>query len=141
MEISFTAPVFKGKGRPRVVRSRSGFSRSYTPRDTAKAEKQVRASFRAAVPAPYPTFPDGPVGVRITCYRPMPKTRPKKVESEPDTYRPDVDNIAKLVLDALNGQAWADDSQVNTLVVIKADRLRGGEPFTRIWITGGDKDD
>ncbi len=136
-EIAFTAPVFRGKGRPRVVRAKSGFSHTYTPDATVEAENKIRAAFCAAVPAPYPTFPDGPVEVHITCYRPMPKSRPRKVESEPDVYKPDVDNLAKIVLDALNGLAWQDDTQVTCLLVSKADRERGGSPETRVWIQGG----
>ena len=34
--------------------------------------------------------------------------------------RPDVDNATKAVLDALNGVAWEDDSQVTRLVVEKS---------------------
>lgn len=36
------------------------------------------------------------------------------------TKKPDVDNIAKLVMDALNGLAWHDDSQVVSLSAHKA---------------------
>ena len=35
------------------------------------------------------------------------------------TQKPDADNIAKSVLDALNGLAYADDKQIVTLVVDK----------------------
>ena len=38
--------------------------------------------------------------------------------------RPDCDNIAKSVLDALNGVAFADDSQVASLVVVKKRALK-----------------
>lgn len=40
--------------------------------------------------------------------------------------KPDVDNLAKAVLDALNGIAFADDSQVGELIVGK--RWADGEP-------------
>lgn len=52
----------------------------------------------------------------------MPKNRPKKVLRERDTYKPDADNIAKAVLDAMNGLAFVDDSQVVSLSVTKHDR-------------------
>lgn len=45
--------------------------------------------------------------------------RPKKSGAEP-TRRPDIDNYAKAVLDAMNdGLAWDDDSQVITLLAHK----------------------
>jgi crossover junction endodeoxyribonuclease RusA len=43
----------------------------------------------------------------------------------------DVDNLAKGVLDALNGIAYADDRQVTRLV---ADKIVGGKPETRIMV-------
>ena len=57
----------------------------------------------------------------------MPKNKPKRVESAPDTITPDVDNIAKAVLDALNGVAFADDSYVVELLVEKTPRTRTTE--------------
>ena len=36
------------------------------------------------------------------------------------TKKPDVDNVAKSVLDALNGVAWLDDSQVVRLEISKS---------------------
>lgn len=66
----------------------------------------------------------GEVTLNITCLRSLPESRPKRIESEPDTFKPDVDNIAKLVMDALNDFAWNDDSQVTHLVVIKERRSR-----------------
>jgi len=35
------------------------------------------------------------------------------------TNKPDLDNIAKIILDSLNGIAYKDDSQVVSLTVIK----------------------
>ena len=59
--------------------------------------------------------------------RQLPKSTPKRVLSEPDTHKPDADNIAKIVLDALNGVAWLDDAQVTSLTVVKLDRTRDPE--------------
>lgn len=145
MRVTIRVPVFMGKARPRVVRSRSGATHSYTPRATAEAEALVREAYEASVPGPYPTFPDGPVRVRVDCMRPLPKSRPKRVEWEHDVYKPDADNIAKLVLDALNGVAWGDDAQVVDLSVAKCCRERGrSEPQTVVTVEQKDywrKDD
>ena len=35
------------------------------------------------------------------------------------TKKPDIDNIVKNILDALNVMAWADDAQVVSLIVSK----------------------
>ena len=70
---------------------------------------------------------NGPVSVTIYVFRQLPKSRPKGLVLEPDTYKPDVDNISKNVLDALNGLAWKDDSQVVELTVKKYPRSREQE--------------
>ena len=70
---------------------------------------------------------EGAVRVAIRTFRTLPKSTPKRVESAPDTIIPDADNIAKAVLDALNGVAFADDSDVVELLVEKAPRTRTEE--------------
>lgn len=50
----------------------------------------------------------------------------------PALPRCDVDNVAKAVLDALTGIAWADDAQVQRLVVEKS---YGTEARTTVRIT------
>jgi Holliday junction resolvase RusA-like endonuclease len=49
--------------------------------------------------------------------------------------RPDFDNIAKIVCDALNGVAWHDDAQIVNAQVIK---LYGVEPCVKVWISKED---
>lgn len=48
------------------------------------------------------------------------------------TKKPDVDNIVKIVLDALNGLAWHDDAQVTFLAVSK--EYTGKEPFVAVTL-------
>lgn len=57
-----------------------------------------------------------------------------------DTGKPDCDNIAKAVLDALNGVAFDDDSQVVTLVVRKYPRVRisSDDEYVRVTISDVD---
>lgn len=94
-----------------------------------RAEREVTAACDEAIGAAGikpPAFgPHEPVIVTIDAYRPLPDSRLKRVRSEPDTYRPDAASEAKLVMDALNGVAWADDSQVVDLHVRKHPRVRG----------------
>lgn len=115
----------RGMARPRVTRNGT-----FTPRASREARDHVRASALAAMPegAETPLFGSGhPVAVSVTTWRALPKRRPAGVESEPDTAKPDIDNVAKLVMDALKGVAYEDDAQVTTLYATKTDRLRGAE--------------
>lgn len=133
MERSFlvTVPFVRGKGRVRFVRATG---RTYTPDATAEAMELIRMAYAKASEGQI-AAKGIPVRVSIATTRAMPKSRPKRLEEEPDVFKPDCDNIAKLCLDVLNGVAWVDDTQVTTLVVQKMPRLRGGEDRTTIAIS------
>lgn len=105
------------KGRPRFTRG----GRAYTPPKTAAAEHKVRAAFEAQGGARWGSF-GGPVKVRIEIYKPLAKSNPKQWTGRANLQRPDADNVAKLILDALNGVAWRDDSQITDLHVLKHPR-------------------
>lgn len=133
--VSFSVPEVRGKQRARTTRARG----TYTPAETRRAMELVQTEWLAATSGtgmPRPLFAaHEPVAVSVTTYRPLPARRPARVAAEPDTYRPDLDNVAKLVLDALDGLAWEDDAQVTYLMVTKMARRRGqGERVeVRVW--------
>lgn len=80
----------------------------------------------------------GPVSVEIVFVTDRPKSETRKRGPNPaywDTRRGDVDNYAKAVLDALNGKAWNDDSDVVELVVRKIVAGDGLEPGASILIS------
>lgn len=108
-----------GKARPRVT-FRGGKARAYTPKITGDYEAHIRAAYLAAGGGKL----KGPVMVAVETFRALPKSKPKKIESEADTFKPDGDNVLKIVLDALNGVAYDDDSQVVMLSIIKWPRTR-----------------
>ena len=60
------------------------------------------------------TMHDGPVIIDLEFNFKKPKSWSKKKKAEADwhTSKPDMDNLEKSVLDALNGIAYKDDSQV-----------------------------
>ena len=59
---------------------------------------------------------DAPVSLKVTFYR----TRPKSCKRMPRPFtKPDVDNLAYAVTNALNGVAYWDDSRVCDLTVSK----------------------
>lgn len=120
MEVQFIVPGEpQGKGRPRF-----GNGRTYTPAKTIAYEKLIAG--KAAEAMRY--FPDGvtalPVRVRVDAYKGIPKswTRAKRLramDGQEIPGKPDLDNVAKAVLDALNGVVYADDVQVTRLLVTK----------------------
>ena len=109
-----------GKGRPRFKRV-GNFVQTYTPANTAENDKLVRLKFQNAGGV----ITENPVKVEIVAFFTPPKSTRKRDRVEMLANRilpekkPDVDNIAKIILDALNGIAYKDDSQVVDLSVKK----------------------
>lgn len=105
-----------GKGRPRVVQQ-DGESRAYTPQKTKDYEWLVALCYRAQC-HPGETLTEAPVRVEITAVCPIPASASKKERRDMlegrawPTKKPDVDNMAKIILDALSGVAYRDDKQV-----------------------------
>ena len=109
MTYEFEVPgKITGKGRPRV-NSYTGIV--YTPtktKDYARFNERVRTA-----------------KVTITAYLEVPKST-KKSDKEnmlkntiSPTKKPDIDNIVKIVLDAMNELAFKDDTQITKLEVEK----------------------
>lgn len=130
METHFTIPGKpQGKARPRVRRD----GHAYTPSQTTQYEEFVRFCWRCAGAVKL----NGAIRALILARYPVPKRDSKKMQDAkicgeiPCTIKPDCDNIAKIVLDALNGLAYDDDSQVTELEVHK---LYGdiGDVFVRL---------
>lgn len=107
----------QGKARPRFSR-KSGVV--YTPAKTAKYEKAIAKAYvdtgGKCIPA------DCYVSVTVCAFFPIPKSYSKKKRKacidrdlRPDK-KPDMDNILKAVLDALNKVAYEDDKQVVELI-------------------------
>ena len=122
---SFTVDGVMGKPRPRFARGRA-----YTPAKYKNWEKTIGEAYKRAGGK----LIEGAVCVKIEVYRALPKSRPKRVDFEEDTFKPDADNIAKAVLDGLNGIAFKDDSQVTSLTVEKMGRIRGGDAFMDVLV-------
>jgi Holliday junction resolvase RusA-like endonuclease len=83
---------------------RGAYVRAYTP-----AKHPVNA-YKKAIKEAYngPLFKNPTVSITF-----MISIKSKKLGIH--TKKPDLDNLAKSVLDALNGIAWADDSNIHTL--------------------------
>jgi Holliday junction resolvase RusA-like endonuclease len=111
-----------GKGRPRAT-SRGGFVRMYTDAKTLGFEQAVADEARTAMSS-WELF-DTPMQLQLSAYYPIPKSWSKKKRQlavDGEIYpqvKPDLDNVMKAILDALNGVVYADDSQVINLVATK----------------------
>jgi len=96
------------KGRPRFTRTGHAF--------TDKKTLQAEAAIRNAALAEWGKKPfEGAVELVIQFTFKKPKSNKKNLH----TQRPDLDNCAKLVSDAINGIAFVDDSQVICLACTK----------------------
>lgn len=110
----------RGKGRPRFTR-RGNFVSTYTDDKTTAYEKLIQASYLKH------TSYISQKSVRISmyiCFAPN-KSDTKKnriiklLNKLWPNKKPDVDNVIKVVLDALNKIAYADDTQVNEVHVLR----------------------
>ena len=107
----------QGKQRPRFSRISKTV---YTPTKTAKYEKQIAKAYTDAGGKCIPA--ECYVSVSVSAFFPVPKSYSKKKREDclerrlrPDK-KPDMDNILKVVLDALNEVAYEDDKQVVELI-------------------------
>ena len=127
----------KGKARARTFYNpKLGRTQSITPKDTVLYENLVKHCFLESCKSKY--FSKEPLEVYITAFFPIPKSTSKKnralmlEDKLLPTKKPDSDNIAKVICDALNGVAYADDTQIVKLVVNK--RYTAEEPKVIVYI-------
>ena len=119
------APV--GKGRPRFTR-RGAFVATYTDEKTASYESLVRMAAGQVMAGGSPV--DYPCACEIEILITPPESWSQKKKSSAlegrvwPTTKPDLDNVAKAILDACNSIVWVDDKQVVTLAVSKRYSLK-----------------
>jgi Holliday junction resolvase RusA-like endonuclease len=112
----------KGKGRPRF--SRAGkFTRVYTDKQTLDYEALIKFYAAKAMGSTDPL--ETPVSVFLYIRHAVPQSYSKKRTEaclsglEQPCKKPDIDNVAKTYLDAMNGVIFKDDTQVIDLHVKK----------------------
>lgn len=107
------------KGRPRFTRG----GIVYTPSKTRAYEKQIASLAKAQIVGHQPL--NGPLRVDVVAYLHLPVSMSKKERLKAlafktfPTKKPDIDNLVKAALDALNGIVWHDDSQICQLSMQK----------------------
>jgi len=122
-----------GKGRPKFVRATG---RAYTPEKTVNFETQIKLEY--ARQAGKDAFEPGTeLGIRIDCFFAIPVSvsRKKHAQMAADfirpTKRPDLDNVLKVVGDALQNVAYHDDCQI---VYAEVNKLYADWPRTEITL-------
>ena len=123
MSIVFDVPLEpKGKGRPRF--SRHGkFTKVYTDQATLDYETEIQKCASKAMGSQKPL--ETPVSVYLYIRTPIPQSYSKKrteaclAGAERPAKKPDIDNVAKCFLDAMNGVVYLDDTQVVDLHIKK----------------------
>ena len=106
-----------GKARPRVTRKVT-----YTPKSTVDYQNLVKLCYMQQCDN---IVLDGEIKANIIAYYPIPKNTSKKKrqamlnEEIRPTKKPDLDNVAKIILDSLNKVAYKDDNQIVELKIEK----------------------
>lgn len=120
-----------GKQRPRFMR-KTGIT--YTPKETINYETLVQQLYISKFKS---LRFEGPLKMNIAAYFEIPKSKSKKAHErmllgyELPTQKPDMDNIIKIVADALNGIAYHDDSQI---VQCKVEKFYTMDPRVEVEI-------
>lgn len=115
--------VPQGKGRPRFRRA-GNFVTTYSDAKTKAYEELIRVMARIALGPARPS--EGPVSVDLYIRCPIPLSYPHKrlkaclANEELPTKKPDIDNVIKVFLDAMNGVVYKDDTQVIRVSAKKA---------------------
>ena len=110
----------KGKARPRV---NTYTCKAYTPTNTKDYELLVKQYFKIKYPRFVPL--ENRLKVKIIATFKVPKSITKKDRELIEqgllspVKKPDIDNIVKIILDALNQMAFKDDTQITKLEVEK----------------------
>ena len=117
--IQFTVPGEpQGKARPRVTRNGT-----FTPKKTRDYENKVQQAYREQCGDMF--CDSSALIVTIAAHFQPPKSVSRRKRAAmiagmiQPKCKPDADNIAKAICDALNGIAYRDDAQITCLIVEK----------------------
>lgn len=115
----------QGKARARTFYNhRLGRSQSVTPTNTVLYENYIKECYKATESSEF-WFDKEPLAMQIVALFEIPKSFTKKQRADIEngllypTKKPDADNIAKVVCDALNDVAYKDDTQIIDLHILK----------------------
>ena len=108
----------QGKARHRTTKT----GHTYTPQKTVLYENWVKVCYQTRTPN---KALQGILKASIEAYYTIPKSKSKNIKEQMrkniirPQKKPDLDNLAKAVLDSINGIAYKDDAYVVDLTVSK----------------------
>ncbi len=112
----------KGKGRPRFAK-KGRFITTYTPKETKDYEKGIKNAVLRAIEGKDNNLYYKKLKMVIkVIYEPIKSISKKKRSELIGTYydkKPDIDNIIKSIMDALNKVVYEDDKQIVQLIAEK----------------------
>jgi Holliday junction resolvase RusA-like endonuclease len=129
------------KERPRATRAGNGV-RMYTPAKTVSYESTVALFAKSALGAALPIARDIPLAMTLIEVFAVPASWSRKKRAQAldgelfPTVKPDIDNVSKIIADALNTIVYVDDSQI---VQMYADKRYGEVPGVIVNITQAKK--
>lgn len=117
------------KARPRF-RVFKKFVTTYTDKNTKDAEKKISNAYKSIKNLPE-IANNTPIHMDISCHMPIPSSISKKKQEElvdkKCIKKPDIDNLSKTIMDALNELAYTDDSLISSLF---CEKIYSKEPKT-----------
>lgn len=126
----------KTKQRPRARVVNGKYAKIYTPKDTISYENLIKTVYQNSGGL---FFGDSPLMMNIKAYF-APTTKQSKLMSFGLNClnHKDLDNIAKIILDALNGIAYKDDKQIFYMSISK-EYSSTGQDYIEVSISNNPK--
>lgn len=125
------------QGRPRFAVFH-GHAVAYDPAKSKNYKSFVKMLAMAAMDEQEWKYTELPLRIAICAWESIPKSKTKKFRQDAlegkefPTVKPDLDNVAKTIMDALSGVVYKDDKQVVDLIVKK--RYTDQEPHVVVRI-------
>lgn len=125
MNLTFTIPGEPtAQGRPRFS-THGGFVKAYDPEKSRNYKAYVKLLASETMQNIGLTLTELPLGVEIIADVGIPAGKSKKFKEQAlnglqlPIKKPDVDNVAKIILDSISGIVYKDDKQIVKLTVSK----------------------
>lgn len=112
----FVSGIPLAQGRPRFKRV-GKFTKTYDPTESKSWKESVRWQCIEFMRKERKEMIDGAIYADLVFLLPRPKSLPKKTKHH--VKKPDTDNLAKSIFDALQGIAFKSDSQICKMTVQK----------------------
>lgn len=112
------------QGRPRFS-THGGFVKAYDPAKSRNYKAYVKMCAIKSMQEQGWKCTELPLSIEIRAFMSVPPSKPKKfkqaaiVGTERPTKKPDVDNVFKILTDALSGIAYKDDKQIVAATINK----------------------